>query len=205
MSGRAAAGRGARRRTASVWGLAFLTAVAASTSGCGDAVQLAPPPQRTPATGGLPPGHPPTTSPRPMSQPATPIDPHGSVGAPDPFAEEGGPKVETPAADPSAVVLGGEIRLDPAIRLPSKFVLFVSALTPGVRMPVLVKRYETPTFPLKFELTGKDNMGGAALVGPFQVRASLSETGDVVNARHRTTTTSTHAVGATDVVLTLAP
>jgi len=121
---------------------------------CGDAVKVA---------------EPPTREKKPMVNPDA--GPHGHAGhsAPegttphaqpshDPFAAAPVSSADAkPAGDPEEVVYSGTVTLAEGVTLPDPCWLWVSAGNPPQgRPPVVTKLYESPEFPLTFELKRKD-------------------------------------------------
>jgi hypothetical protein len=177
--------------------LGVVLATLAALAGCGDQVQKAKPPEK-PGAPSLPAGHP------EIGRPA------GATGA-DPFVEESGASRPAMAsaqpADPERVVLAGEIAIDPAVKLGPKFTVYVLAVNQRQeKAPVLVKRYDTPTFPFRFELREKDSgMGPRTSDRPLFLRAMISDSGDVMGSRNRTTSAEPYAPSTKDIKLTIAP
>jgi hypothetical protein len=177
--------------------------LAALAGGCGDDVQFAEPPKRTapPTKPDMPAGHPPTAP----STPSEAVPSHA-----DPFADQGGgAKVEAPTQDPNAVAVAGEIALGEGATAPTPpFTLFVS-LVEGAegRMPVLVKKFDSPAFPARFDLKYGDNPTKAVVDASkaMHLRASISKTGDVMKSTNRTTSSSPIKLGQTDAKLALKP
>jgi hypothetical protein len=178
---------------------------------CGDQVQKAKPPEKQAAPSGhdphapnphgeMPPGHP-------------PID-RGAASRPaggDPFAEGGGGEkpamAPSQAADPERVVFAGEIALDPAVTVGERYVVFIVAVnSPQERFPVFTKRFDTPKFPFQFQIQEKDQPGNPSQSNrPLYIRAMISDTGDVMKSRNRTTSEKAFPLGSRDVKLTIKP
>jgi hypothetical protein len=185
------------------WFVPLLAALSVALASCGDQVQKAKPPER-PASphGGLPAGHP------EIGRQAPPPSPHAGA---DPFAEtqpggkpamEGG-KIE----DPDRVVYSGRISIDPSVELGASYTVYVLTVNERTeRIPVLVRRYETPKFPFEFELRERDSgMGPRTSERPLYLRAQISDTGDVMKSRNRTTSEQPYAPFATGIELTIKP
>jgi hypothetical protein len=161
---------------------------AAVLASCGDDIQKVAPPKRDAAErpnphGQLPPGHPPMDG-QPQ-QPPNPHAPRGSDGS-DPFADaaDAGKSIRGadsgPANDPEKVFYSGRVELDPSIKLPATYAVFVNAgLPPRGSPPVLSKKFaDQPKFPLNFELRGKDMaFGDTKITGPLILYVILSESG----------------------------
>jgi hypothetical protein len=150
----------------------------------------------------MPPGHPPVSQP-PAGHGA------GSRPAADPFADAGdaGKTAMAPAtpSEPERVVLAGEIAIDPAVPLgPGSTVYVIAVYAPQDRAPVLVKRFEAPKFPLAFELREKDSqMGPRQADRPLYLRAMISDGGDVMKNRNRTTSETAYPPFTKDIRLTI--
>jgi hypothetical protein len=151
----------------------------------------------------MPPGHPPVGQ-----QPAG----HGTASRPaaaDPFvdAADAGKTAMASAtpSDPERVVLAGEIAIDPAVPLGESSTVYVIAVyAPQDRAPVLVKRFEKPKFPLAFELREKDSqMGPRQADRPLYLRAMISDGGDVMKNRNRTTSETAFQPFTKDAKLTI--
>lgn len=201
----------------------LLLILVAFASSCGDQVQKAKPPDKPEAAsphGGMPPGHPPLPSDHPTigqgagSRPAG--DPHAGLGQrpanphADPFAEgdaSGKPAMgEAPKGDAGKIMVAGEISLDPAVKVGESYVIYVTAVfSPQERAPVYIKKYDSPKFPFRFELTGADQgvAGGTQSERPLYVRAMISDTGEAMNNRNRTTSEKAYPAGTADVKLTI--
>jgi hypothetical protein len=112
-----------------------------------------------------------------------------------------------PAADPARLVFSGEIALDPGVKVGDQFVVYLAAVyAPTEKAPVYTKRYETPKFPFRFELTEKDQgFGGTQSDRPLYLRAMISDTGDVMKSRNRTTSETPYTKGTKDIKLTIKP
>lgn len=139
---------------------------------CGDSVQIADPPNSD------------TEKPAEVPTPgSTSVGTHGT--APDPFAPA---EVPVPMAGSGTgareVFYRGVVNIDPAIKLPSTYALFISAgFPPRGRPPVLsIKLSDAPKFPVSFELSSKDIAFGSTVVDPelpLVLYMSLSESGMV--------------------------
>ena len=149
-------------------------------SACGDDVQFADPPERD--TTASAPGHIPGHG-GPSSKPPTPKPAGSPSGEEDPFGDA---EVTSPSANASSgdatVFYRGEISVDPAIKLPDTYCLFVSAgFPPRGRPPVLsIKVDGAPKFPVSFELTKRDIAFGSTHVDPDKplvLYVTLSESG----------------------------
>jgi hypothetical protein len=200
-------------RALKIVGLALVASFAYS---CGDDVQFADPPKRTPdpnaapadVSGRMPPGHPPIEGSKPAPAPTKP--PPTAPSTHDPFADEGAaPAVDAPKQDPNAVAVAGVITLGEGAVAPSgKFSLFVSLVEgPTGRMPILSKRFDDPKFPFSFELRYADNPTNATVdpSATLHVRAQISTTGDVMRSTHRTTSAAPVSLGSKDFSLALKP
>jgi hypothetical protein len=186
-------GRSARRLGAAaavvIW--AFL-----ALPGCGDQVQKVKAPERPGATG-MPAGHPELGG----------ADPHAAA---DPFADSahGQPAMAAGKSDdPERVVLAGEIAVDPAVTVGASYVVYVLGVYGREeKAPVLVKKYDSPKFPFRFELKEKDSgMGARQSDRPLYLRAMISDTGDVMKSRNRTTSEQAYPLFTKDVKLTIKP
>jgi hypothetical protein len=170
---------------------------------CGDQVQKAKPPEK-PAATAMPAGH-------PAIPPDHPTIGHGTATRPtaDPFAEGGTTKPAMGAAsvDPEKLVMAGEISLDPGVTVGQQYTIYVATIfDPKERAPVYIKKYESPKFPFKFEIKEKDaGMGASQSDRPLYVRAMISDTGDAMKNRNRTTSEKAHPRGTSDVKLTIKP
>jgi hypothetical protein len=195
---------------------------------CGDQVQKAKPPEKPASPGGPHGGNPHGGNPHAgnphAGDPHAP-NPHGEMppGHPpvdrggasrpaggDPFAEGGGEKpamAPSQAADPERVVFAGEIALDPAVTVGENFVVFIVAVnSPQERFPVYTKRFPNPKFPFKFEMQEKDQPGNPSQSSrPLYIRAMISDSGDVMKSRNRTTSEKAFPLGTRDVKLTIKP
>lgn len=189
----------------------LLLSVLLLAAACGDQVQKAKPPERpaAPATPGMPPGHPALPSDHPtIGQGAATRkapNPHA-----DPFAEgDTGAKPamgEAPQGDPKKIVTAGEISLDPSVKVGETFVVYVATVfSPQERAPVYIKKYDSPKFPFRFELTEQDKgaAGGTQSDQPLYLRAMISDTGDAMKNRNRTTSEQSFPRGTTDAKLTI--
>lgn len=170
-------------------------------AGCGDQVQKAKPPEKPAPEAGLPAGHPPLNG----SGPAK--------GGSDPFAEGGhgaGPAMQAAAAgDPTKIVLSGDVSIDPAVKLGSTYVVYLSAVFGrDEKAPVYIKRYETPKFPFPFEVREADGGMGKRpekSEKPLYLRVMISDSGDPMNTRNRTTSEAPFPLGTKDIHLTIKP
>jgi hypothetical protein len=164
---------------------------------CGDQVQKAKPPEKPAAE--MPAGHPDIG--------------HGASrpSGGDPFSEgseAGKPAMSAAkAADPERVVYAGEIAVDPAVPLGEKYTVYVTTVySPQERAPVLLKRFDNPKFPFRFELREKDTgMGARQSDKPLYVRAMISDTGEAMKSRNRTVSDQAYAPYTTDIKLTIKP
>jgi hypothetical protein len=182
-------------------GTLLLLVLAVAVAGCGDQVQKAKPPEKPQApTTGMPEGHPPIGQ-APASRPA----------GGDPFAESGhggqpGMDAAKPS-DPERVVVAGEISIDPAVKLGEQYTVYITT-TYGQkeRAPVLLKRYEAPKFPFQFEIREKDvGMGNRGSDRPLWVHAMISDTGDAMKSRNRTSSDTSYPPFTKDIKLTIKP
>jgi hypothetical protein len=166
---------------------------------CGDQVQKAKPPEKPAPETAMPPDH--------------PVIGHGATRptAGDPFNDSGSP--DKPAmgkaspADPERIVYSGEIAIDPSVPLPAQYVVYlVTIYDPKERVGVLIRRFETPKFPFAFELREKDAiMGSRSSDKPLYLRAMISDTGDVMKSRNKTTSDQAYAPFTKDIKLTIKP
>ncbi len=107
----------------------------------------------------LPEGHPPIPS----------TDPHGNIVTGD-----------APTSPAGAV--SGTIALAGGLEVGPKDVLYVMAKKGGAT--IAVRRVEAPRFPYAFEISGGDTMmSGIAFVGPVDVVARISKTGDAIASK----------------------
>jgi len=104
-------------------------------------------------------------------------------------------------------VFAGEIALDPAVTVGANYVVFIVAVNdPKERFPVYTKRFENPKFPFQFQIQEKDQPGNPSQSSrPLYIRAMISDTGDVMRSRNRTTSEKAFALGSRDVKLTIKP
>jgi cytochrome c-type biogenesis protein CcmH len=87
-----------------------------------------------------------------------------------------------PAADRSAGHVSGTVVLSPKLAAGPGDVLYLIAKQGTTTLAV--RRIDKPVFPLDFELTGADAMvSGAPFVGPVDLVARLSRTGDAIPAK----------------------
>jgi cytochrome c-type biogenesis protein CcmH len=120
-----------------------------------------------------------------LGQPATGAGAAGKASptTPAPAPPTGG---SAPTASTTAAVVAGRVEIAPALaaRLPAGATLFISARTPeGPRMPLAARRLTPGAFPLAFELTQADAMGGtprAWATGPVVIEARLSRSGQAL-------------------------
>jgi hypothetical protein len=101
------------------------------------------------------------------------------VGAPlrKPAGSE--PKVGAPLQQ-AKVYAEGTITVSPELAKKAKSypALFLFARAPETRMPIAVKRYATPVFPLEFSLTEENNMAGDGFYdGDVNIVARLDQDG----------------------------
>jgi len=84
-------------------------------------------------------------------------------------------------------------------------VLFVIARSAADNRILAVRREDNPTFPFKFQISGRDAMiAGTTFAGPLTLTARLSKSGDAVAAKGDLEGTARGvAVGATDVKVSL--
>ncbi|MEI8302889.1 MAG: c-type cytochrome biogenesis protein CcmI [Burkholderiales bacterium] len=119
----------------------------------------------------------------PAAAPARP----GASGA-NPAGAAPGPAAGGSGAtqDAAAPVVAGRIEIGPALaaRVPAGATLFISARAPdGPRMPLAARRLAAAGFPLAFELTEADAMGGtprAWAAGPVVIEARISRSGQAL-------------------------
>ena len=73
----------------------------------------------------------------------------------------------------------GRITVDPSVKLPAKYTIYVSAgYPPKGRPPVLSRRYDMPSFPLDFELRQEHQaFGNAKMDTPLVLYLTMSESG----------------------------
>jgi hypothetical protein len=163
-------------------------ALCATLIACGDSIQkdVELPSEKAAArqqNEGLPPGHPPLGGEK--------IDTHGGQDPQpqghghDPFGAADVPPSSGAAGAVAAdkVWFKGRVELDPSMKLPATYTIYVNAgLPPQGRPPVLSKRIAgEPKFPLDFELQQKDVAFGATAVDrPLVLYVILSESGFVM-------------------------
>ncbi|MAG59011.1 MAG: hypothetical protein CMJ83_22210 [Planctomycetes bacterium] len=155
----------------------LLLACAIGLVACGDSIQYADPPERELQ---MPSDHPTLSG---GKRPGAQGDPHGSTGEADPFreADVGGGGVSTVPKD--KVWFTGRVELDPSIKLPKTYAIFVSAgMPPKGRPPVLSRIIrDQPKFPLEFVLTQGDMAFGETKIDrPLVLYVILSESGVVL-------------------------
>jgi hypothetical protein len=170
---------------------------------CGDQVQKAKPPEK-PGTD-LPANHPEIGH----------GGAHGGATRPaggghgDPFADSSGKPAMAPAqaADPERVVYAGELSIDPTVPLGEKYTIYITTVySAQENAPVLIKRYDTPKFPFQFEIREKDvGMGARQSDRPLYLRAMISDTGDAMKRRNRTTSDVAYPLFTKDIKLTIKP
>jgi cytochrome c-type biogenesis protein CcmH len=106
----------------------------------------------------LPPGHPPIGS----------ADPHGNAASSGPAKSAGS--------------IAGTVALSPKLSAGPKDVLYVMAKKGASTLAV--RRIESPTFPVSFEISGADSMtAGISFEGPVDVVARVSRSGDAIPAK----------------------
>lgn len=202
-------------------------------AGCGDTVQLAPPPKHTPgADAAMPAGHPTLGGAAAAAEaaardgaasqrsPTSAVPPHGGqmpgvappiTGGTDPFAEGDAKPQVAPSAGaapvPTGPIISGTIDIDPSLKLtPGSTVFVLAVVSPETRMPTMVKSYPNASFPLQFTLSATEAMGGpSGLDKPLFLRAMVSPTGDVMKSQWKTTSAKPFAPGTTNATLTLKP
>lgn len=114
----------------------------------------------------LPPGHPPISGGGSAATAAA--DPHGNVA--------------TAGLAKSAGSITGTISLSPKLESSPSDVLYVMAKKG--KTTLAVKRVSQPAFPYDFEVSGTDSMmGGVDFVGPVDLVARVSRTGDAIPAK----------------------
>jgi cytochrome c-type biogenesis protein CcmH len=87
-----------------------------------------------------------------------------------------------PAADQSAGRVAGTVLLSPKLAAGPGDVLYLIAKQGATTLAV--RRIDKPVFPFEFELTGADAMvSGVPFVGPVDLVARLSRTGDAIPAK----------------------
>jgi hypothetical protein len=110
------------------------------------------------ASAALPPGHPPVGA----------ADPHGNVAGAGPTKSAGS--------------ISGTITLAPKLTASPSDVLYVMAKKGTSTLAV--RRFDKPSFPLAFEISGGDAMmSGIAFDGLLDVVARVSKTGDAIPAK----------------------
>jgi hypothetical protein len=78
--------------------------------------------------------------------------------------------------------VSGTVTSAAGVTLKSGGVLFIFAKEAGKPMPVAVLRVPQPSLPFKFTLSAKNAMvPGTPFVGPFQIVARYSQTGDAMD------------------------
>ena len=173
---------------------------ALALGGCGDDVQLTKSKQSE-------------ASP-PQAKASGEIATHGES---DPFAVPGGESASSqPSSRPAAPGsdkphLSGTISLDPSVKLPKNYVLYILSGFKGSRAPLAVTRHVSPKFPFNYKLTGEhQRMGGDPTNSqPVELRAILSESGDIMKHGDglflRCVSEKTYAPGSAGVNLTIKP
>lgn len=132
---------------------------------------------------------PPAAQPRPSLRPLTSRD---GAEAP-PFATPpsqalppGHPPVEAgSAAASTAEAVSGTVEIAPALRArqSAQDALFIVARSSASGQVLAVRKEENVRFPLSFRISGVDAMvEGTAFVGPFDITARLSKSGDALPA-----------------------
>lgn len=190
------------KRSASLF-LSFAVLVLVLPS-CGDQVQKAKPPAESAPQVTLPPDHP-TIGQGAATHPSRPIEL-------DPFADP----VKQPArqamnaaapSQPERVVFAGEVSIDPAVQVGEKFTVFITAVyAKEERAPVLIKRFDSPKFPFPFEIQEKDvGMGARKSDKPLYLRAMISDTGEAMKTRNRTTSDQSYPLFTKDIKLAIKP
>jgi cytochrome c-type biogenesis protein CcmH len=133
-----------------------------------------------------------SSAPRTAASPAPPdsgdLKPIGTREAqPSPSLPPGHPKVAPGAtagssADVSLGRVAGTVLLSPKLAAGPGDVLYLIAKQGATTLAV--RRIDKPAFPLDFELTGADAMvSGVPFVGPVDLVARLSRTGDAIPAK----------------------
>ncbi len=201
--------------------LLLLAVLAGVVASCGDSIQYAEPPARAAAANdphsenphgpagqpGMPAGHPPVAG-TPAPAGGTPP----AAGGADPFEEAADahkPVSESGATiDPQKLFYRGRVEIDPAFVPPSSFAIYVCAgLPPKGSPPAFSKRFDKPSFPLDFELLGKDLAFGDTKVDePLVLYLIFSEAGYVMaktGIYFKTPAGAPIPIGSSDVVLTL--
>lgn len=171
--------------------------IAALAVACQDRNAAQPQPAPTAAPGRL----------KPLtSRDATPPLAPGEPATMTPPLPPGHPPIrnEKPAAGGAvsgSVVLGPKLR---ARQAPTD-ALFIIARSAATRQVLAVRKAETVSFPFAFEISAADAMvEGTPFVGPFDITARLSKTGDAMPSRGDIEGTSQGiAAGAREVVITL--
>lgn len=175
--------------------------------GCGDDIQLRDPPkseeaEKTLGAGGQARGNPHARKGNPHAAPFA-GNPHakGGTEAPathgkadggvtkDPFLDPEDRKQKkamaqrsaAPSIPPDHVWYSGRVTLDPSVKLPDRYTVFVSAgYPPKGRPPVLSRLYRKPKFPFDFELLQKNQaFGNAKMDTPLVLYLTLSESGSI--------------------------
>jgi cytochrome c-type biogenesis protein CcmH len=78
--------------------------------------------------------------------------------------------------------VSGTVTAAPGVTLKTGGVLFIFAKEAGKPMPVAVLRVPDPKLPFKFNLSGKNAMvAGTPFIGPFQIVARYTATGDAMD------------------------
>lgn len=179
---------------------------------CRDDIQFSAPPPKAPASGRgkLPAGHPPLDSSESQASKAG-----GGAAEEDPFADPADAHkpvtsgVATSQVDPNRVFFRGRVEVDPSLKLPATYAIFVCAGNPPRGSPpVLSKLYAgAPKFPFDFELRGKDlAFGDTAIDAPMVLYLIVSEKGYVLAQEglyFKTPPSEPIALDATGIVLTL--
>lgn len=111
----------------------------------------------------LPPGHPPIGG-----APGAVANPHGAIASAGPGRSAGS--------------ITGTIALSPKLAAGATDVLYIMARKDSTT--IAVRRVEAPAFPYAFEVAGSDAMmAGIDFVGPVDVVARLSRSGDAIPAK----------------------
>ncbi len=117
------------------------------------------------------------------------------------------PPLSAGPAAPAGPGLSGTVTVAPglAARVRPTDVLYLIARNAKTNTVVAVRRVDEARFPFAFRLTEEDvMMAGTAFVGPFDVTARLSKTGDAIAGKGDLEGAAKGvAVGASDVSITL--
>ena len=140
--------------------------------------------------------HAPAATPHPATEGAQPPSPHSFPAQPE--------------SESGKALLSGTIVLDPSISQSpgSAVTVFIIARTgPGKGKPVLARRIDAQSFPLKFTLTGADSMMAGERPTNVSLEARIDLDGDAMTREPGSPTArlSSVSLGSQSVALTLKP